>query len=173
MVVLKGMISMYKTKILFKITRNFHYWFDMQVSTHHSSDLLNDLMDQKYIYKKKHIYKIMKWTLYSWCIPSCILWFSFPYSSYPSNRVTQDSNEVPMGVAGSVNLLQNVTMSTQPIAGFDWSPDKMGLCVCTAFDQCLRVLIVTKLNRVWDYRIWPCMARIWPVSESAHRDQTQ
>jgi hypothetical protein len=53
-----------------------------------------------------------------------------------------------MGVAGTVNLLQNVTMSTQPISSFDWSPDKEGLCVCTAFDQTLRVLITTKLNRV-------------------------
>ena len=53
-----------------------------------------------------------------------------------------------MGVAGTVNLLQNVTMSTQSISSFDWSPDKEGLCVCTAFDQTLRVLITTKLNRV-------------------------
>lgn len=47
---------------------------------------------------------------------------------------------------GSVSLLQNVTLSTQPICGFDWSPDKMGLAVCGAFDQTLRVVIVTKLN---------------------------
>ena len=53
-----------------------------------------------------------------------------------------------MGVAGTVNLLQNVTLSTQPIASLDWSPDKQGLCVCSAFDQSVRVLIVTKLNRV-------------------------
>ena len=51
-----------------------------------------------------------------------------------------------MGVAGSVNLLQNVTLSTQPISTFDWSPDKEGLAVCTAFDQTMRVLIVTKLK---------------------------
>jgi len=53
-----------------------------------------------------------------------------------------------MGVAGSVSLLQNVTLSTQPISSLDWSPDKKGLCVCGAFDQTVRVLIVTKLNKV-------------------------
>ncbi|XP_013404845.1 WD repeat-containing protein 92 isoform X2 [Lingula anatina] len=67
--------------------------------------------------------------------------------NYPDKRVTQDSDKVDMGVAGTVSLLQNVTMSTQPIASLDWSPDKQGLCVCTAFDQVLRVVIVTKLNR--------------------------
>ena len=51
-------------------------------------------------------------------------------------------------MAGTVSLLQNVTLSTQPIASLDWSTDKQGLCVCSSFDQSLRVLIVTKLNRV-------------------------
>ena len=51
-----------------------------------------------------------------------------------------------MGVIGSLDLLQNTALSTQPIASFDWSPDKQGLCVCTAFDQTLRVLVTTKLN---------------------------
>ncbi|CAB1311768.1 unnamed protein product [Coregonus sp. 'balchen'] len=67
---------------------------------------------------------------------------------YPAQRIKKDSDEVDMGVAGTVNLLQNVTLSTQPIASLDWSPDKQGLCVCSAFDQSVRVLIVTKLNRV-------------------------
>ncbi|CAG2213674.1 WD repeat-containing protein 92 [Mytilus edulis] len=68
--------------------------------------------------------------------------------TYPAKRVKEDENGAEMGVAGTVNLLQNVMMSTQPISSFDWSPDKEGLCVCTAFDQTLRVLITTKLNRV-------------------------
>lgn len=54
-----------------------------------------------------------------------------------------------MGVAGSVSLLQNVTLSTQPISSLDWSPDKRGLCICSSFDQMVRVLIITKLNKVW------------------------
>lgn len=66
--------------------------------------------------------------------------------NYPSERCQEDSDKVPQGVCGTLSLLQSVTLTTQPISSFDWSPDKMGLCVCTAFDQTLRVLIVTKLN---------------------------
>ena len=69
-------------------------------------------------------------------------------SSYPTSRVQEDANGVEMGVIGSVSLLQNITLSSQPICGFDWSADKEGVCVCTSFDQMLRVLLVTKLNRV-------------------------
>lgn len=53
-----------------------------------------------------------------------------------------------MGVAGSLQLLQNVGLSTQPLSSLDWSPDKLGLAVSTAFDQTLRVIVVTKLNTV-------------------------
>ncbi|EOA97310.1 WD repeat-containing protein 92, partial [Anas platyrhynchos] len=67
---------------------------------------------------------------------------------YPAQRSKKDSEGAEMGVAGSVSLLQNVTLSTQPISSLDWSPDKKGLCVCGAFDQTVRVLIVTKLNKV-------------------------
>ncbi|XP_053568083.1 dynein axonemal assembly factor 10 [Bombina bombina] len=67
---------------------------------------------------------------------------------YPAQRSKKDSDGVDMGVAGSVSLLQNVTLSTQPISSLDWSPDKKGLCVSTSFDQTVRVLIVTKLNKL-------------------------
>ncbi|KAG2467433.1 WDR92 protein, partial [Polypterus senegalus] len=67
---------------------------------------------------------------------------------YPVQRSKKDADNIDMGVAGLVGLLQNVTLSTQPISSLDWSPDKQGLCVCSAFDQTVRVLIVTKLNRV-------------------------
>ncbi|XP_041892598.1 WD repeat-containing protein 92 isoform X1 [Corvus kubaryi] len=67
---------------------------------------------------------------------------------YPAQRLKKDSEGSEMGVAGSVSLLQNVTLSTQPISSLDWSPDKKGLCVCGAFDQTVRVLIVTKLNKI-------------------------
>ena len=70
----------------------------------------------------------------------------FVNSNYPSQRTVEDKDGVEMGVPGTVSLLQNVTLSTQPIASFDWSPDKEGLAVCTAFDQTLRVVIVTKLK---------------------------
>ncbi|KAJ1529917.1 hypothetical protein ONE63_006646 [Megalurothrips usitatus] len=65
--------------------------------------------------------------------------------NYPEKRTTMLDGE-EMGVVGNLSLLQNATLSTQPICGFDWSPDKQGLAVCTSFDQAFRVLIVTKLN---------------------------
>ncbi|XP_031554610.1 WD repeat-containing protein 92-like [Actinia tenebrosa] len=68
--------------------------------------------------------------------------------SYPAKRVEKDGNELDMGVAGSVMLLQNATLSQQPISSFDWSPDKAGLCLCTSFDQSVRVIVVTKMNKV-------------------------
>ncbi|XP_064599953.1 dynein axonemal assembly factor 10-like [Liolophura sinensis] len=68
--------------------------------------------------------------------------------SYPSQRVTTDSEGKEVGVAGSLSLQQNVTLSTQPINAFDWSPDKQGLCACTSFDQTVRVLIVTGLGKI-------------------------
>lgn len=67
---------------------------------------------------------------------------------YPIQRSKKDSEGVEMGVAGSVSLLQNVTLSTQPISSLDWSPDKRGLCICSSFDQMVRVLIVTKLHKI-------------------------
>lgn len=67
---------------------------------------------------------------------------------YPIQRSKKDSEGVEMGVAGSVSLLQNVTLSTQPISSLDWSPDKRGLCLCSSFDQMVRVLIVTKLHKI-------------------------
>ena len=69
-------------------------------------------------------------------------------SSYPASRVNKDSEGQETGVAGSLNLQQNATLSTQPISSFDWSPDKEGLAVCTSFDQQLRVVIVTKLKTI-------------------------
>ena len=60
----------------------------------------------------------------------------------------QDADGVDLGVAGSVELLASKNLSTQPISSFDWSPDKEGLFVCSAFDQCVRVGIATKLTKL-------------------------
>ncbi|XP_057592271.1 dynein axonemal assembly factor 10-like [Hippopotamus amphibius kiboko] len=67
---------------------------------------------------------------------------------YPIQRSKKDSEGVEMGVEGSVSLLQNVTLSTQPVSSLDWSPDKRGLCICSSFDQMVRVLIITKLHKI-------------------------
>ena len=58
----------------------------------------------------------------------------------------KDSSGVEIGVPGNLQLLQNVGLSTQPLSGFQWSPDKLGLAVSTGFDQTIRVIVCTKLN---------------------------
>ena len=64
-------------------------------------------------------------------------------SNYPSERKIGNP---PEGVAGTVSLIQKQTISSQPICCFDWNRDKEGLAVAGALDQCLRVIVCTKLN---------------------------
>lgn len=71
---------------------------------------------------------------------------SLPRSQYPEKRRLADADGIEEGVAGTLKLLQNNTLSSQPVSSLDWSPDKLGLGVCTAFDQCVRVIITTRLN---------------------------
>lgn len=66
---------------------------------------------------------------------------------YPKSRTTMHKDNVPMGVAGSVELLNSKVISSQPIVSMDWSPDKEGLCVLSCLDQTLRSYIVTKLSK--------------------------
>jgi WD40 repeat protein len=67
---------------------------------------------------------------------------------YPTSRTAEHKKDkAPVGVTGSVELLNSRVISTQPIVSFDWSPDKEGLCVLSCLDQTLRVFIVTKLNK--------------------------
>jgi hypothetical protein len=68
------------------------------------------------------------------------------FSNYPAKRWKEDSDKLKEGVMGSITSLQTATLSTQPISTFDWSPDKLGLGVCTSFDQTIRVVIATKLS---------------------------
>ncbi|KAJ3333580.1 WD repeat-containing protein 92 [Kappamyces sp. JEL0680] len=65
---------------------------------------------------------------------------------YPPKRVTKDDNGEEVGVTGRVESLQTATLAEQPIASFDWSPDKTGLFCFAAFDQQVRVGMVTRLN---------------------------
>jgi len=51
-----------------------------------------------------------------------------------------------VGVPGTIELVQHATVAEQPVCSFDWSVDKQGLCVFAAFDQTIRVGIVTKLG---------------------------
>lgn len=64
------------------------------------------------------------------------------------SSLLQDQDGCELGVAGSLEALSHAALSSQPVNSFDWSPDRLGLFVCSAFDQCLRVGIVTKLEKV-------------------------
>eukprot|EP01041_Mallomonas_annulata_P011138 gene11138-23278_t len=66
---------------------------------------------------------------------------------YPASRTRQAKDNMPMGVMGTVELLNSRVISTQPIVSMDWSPDREGLCVLSCLDQTLRCFIVTKLNK--------------------------
>lgn len=67
---------------------------------------------------------------------------------YPDSRVVYDSEQRPYGVAGSVSMVTKQSIATQPLSSWDWNKEKQGLACCTAFDQTLRVLLITKLNTV-------------------------
>eukprot|EP00041_Stephanoeca_diplocostata_P008006 m.114948 g.114948 ORF g.114948 m.114948 type:complete len:359 (-) comp17130_c0_seq2:395-1471(-) len=68
---------------------------------------------------------------------------------YPGQRsISVGDTGEKEGVAGEVIELNRVSLATQPISSFAWSPDKEGLCLTTAFDQTLRVVICTKLNQL-------------------------
>jgi hypothetical protein len=51
---------------------------------------------------------------------------------YPSQRSMKDENDLPVGVTGRVELLNEKKLSDQPIVGLDWHADKLGLgCICS------------------------------------------
>ena len=50
------------------------------------------------------------------------------------------------GVVGTVELLNDRELATQPIVSLDWNKEKIGLGVISCLDQTVKVLIVTKLN---------------------------
>lgn len=68
------------------------------------------------------------------------------FSHYPEKRVKSMANGEEQGVAGSLEMLNATTLSTQPVHTLDWSPDRPGLAVCGAFDQTVRVLVTTNIN---------------------------
>ena len=65
---------------------------------------------------------------------------------YPEKRKAVGTDGQDYGIAGSLNLLHATTLSSQPVHCFDWSSDKMGLGLAGSFDQCVRVILTTRLN---------------------------
>ncbi|KAK7603791.1 hypothetical protein V9T40_003790 [Parthenolecanium corni] len=47
---------------------------------------------------------------------------------------------------GSIEELRQSHVGEQGINSFDWSSDKIGLAVCSSFDQVIRLLYITQLN---------------------------
>jgi WD40 repeat protein len=68
--------------------------------------------------------------------------------SYPDQPSMKDGENREYGIVGKVELLNHQTLATQPISCLNWSPDKTGLAVCASFDQCLRTIVVTKLQKL-------------------------
>jgi WD40 repeat protein len=66
---------------------------------------------------------------------------------YPKSRTKMSQDNVPMGVMGSVELLNSRVISSQPLVCCDWSQDREGLCITATLDQTIRCYIVTKLNK--------------------------
>ncbi|TMW40994.1 hypothetical protein DOY81_013926, partial [Sarcophaga bullata] len=61
---------------------------------------------------------------------------------YPEKRLKEDKDTgFNEGCMGTLHMLNACTLSTQPVHCFDWHPDKMGLAVCGAFDQTVRVVV--------------------------------
>ncbi|KXS19719.1 WD40 repeat-like protein [Gonapodya prolifera JEL478] len=65
---------------------------------------------------------------------------------YPEKRSLRDQKTgTETGVAGTVELLQSAHVAEQPVSSLDWHPDRQGLAVFSAFDQTVKVGIVTRL----------------------------
>jgi len=65
---------------------------------------------------------------------------------YPASRNIKDANDLPVGVTGRLELLNEKKLAEQPIVAVDWHQDKFGLGCACALDQTVKVIICTKLN---------------------------
>jgi len=63
------------------------------------------------------------------------------------NKKNSNETKYP-NIPGCIEKLQESQLSEQPISAFDWSPDKLGLAVSTSFDQKIRVLAFTNLEKL-------------------------
>lgn len=77
--------------------------------------------------------------------PKILLTIIF-YSEYPEQRYRTDDKGAAVGVPGKLKKLQKMVISSQPINAVDWNKDHAGLAIATAYDQCIRVIVTTKLN---------------------------
>ena len=67
---------------------------------------------------------------------------------YPPERSLRDGNNMLKGIPGTIEELNKVKIGDQPINSLDWNRSREGLLACCAFDQAVRVMLVTKLSLV-------------------------
>lgn len=70
----------------------------------------------------------------------------FKYN-YPDQRQIKDEDGILTGVVGEIELLNDQVVAQQPIVGLDWNTSKLGLACVASLDQCVRVIICTRLNQ--------------------------
>lgn len=61
---------------------------------------------------------------------------------------SETNNDNSKNVPSYLEKLQECQISDQPISAFDWSPDMPGLAVSTSFDQKVRLLAFTNLDKL-------------------------
>ncbi|EEC14791.1 hypothetical protein IscW_ISCW011249 [Ixodes scapularis] len=69
-----------------------------------------------------------------------------PLHCYPEKRASEGTDGSVQGVMGSLSLLCDSKLSSQPITGFDWNPHMPGLFALCALDQTLRIGFVAGLD---------------------------
>ncbi|KAJ3276996.1 WD repeat-containing protein 92 [Terramyces sp. JEL0728] len=68
---------------------------------------------------------------------------------YPPSRIKRDEQDKhDQGVVGKVELIQSNNVAEQPVGAFNWSPDKAGLCVFAAYDQTVKIGMVTRIGSI-------------------------
>lgn len=67
-------------------------------------------------------------------------------SDYPAKRSVKGKDGEMEGVAGTLELLNEIGAADQPITSFSWNADHLGLGACTSFDQTVRIIAATRLN---------------------------
>lgn len=95
-------------------------------------------------------------------VTTCIMMF---LSKYPPKRVRKTDDGTEEGVVGSVESLQNITLSDQPISNLDWNTDKVNIL----FSRVNINILYLFLFIGWIV----CVFFIRPVSQSMYRNETQ
>ena len=65
-----------------------------------------------------------------------------------SKELYQHDSDRNRSTPPSLEKIQESQLSEQPISSFDWSHDMLGLAVSTSFDQKLRILAFTNLDKL-------------------------